>query len=233
MSQVRLLLNNRGSEIVVNLMTRFIIRFLEQSDRAKSFKELFGREEVLAILDATPPDEKHDALVREYGASLRQLCGFKYVSSVIILEPKRDDIRYFLVYGTNHHRGVEVFKAAETKAARLQDHIRNEAAIQKSGGQNNMMGTLFGNAPKSDYAFRLWQRYCVKAKQRVIDRILTAPPQGVDFAELFCDAMALPLVTPADLDGWLHTGSTLAPSTFAWMAATARNRHLIMTTELS
>jgi three-Cys-motif partner protein len=204
MSEIRPLLNVRGSEVVVNLMTRFMIRFLEQDDRAGSFKALFGRDEVLRILDDTPAPEKHDAVVREYCKSLHQLCGFKYVSSAIILEPKRDDIRYFLVYGTNHHRGVEVFKAAETKAARLQDQIRHEAAVQKSGGQDNMMGALFGGeAPKSDYAFTLWQRYCAKAKRKVIERILAAPTQGVPFAELFCDAMAFPLVTPIDLHGWL------------------------------
>jgi three-Cys-motif partner protein len=204
MSEIRPLLNVRGSEVVVNLMTRFMIRFLEQPDRAESFKGLFGRDEVLPILDATPAAEKHDALVREYGKSLHQLCGFKYVSSAIILEPKRDDIRYFLVYGTNHHRGVEVFKAAETKAARLQDQIRHESAVQKSGGQNDMMGALFGGeVPKSDYGFTLWQRYCEKAKRKLIDRILAAPAQGVSFAELFCDAMAFPLVTPTDLHGWI------------------------------
>lgn len=204
MSEIRPLLNVRGSEVVVNLMTRFMIRFLEQPDRAESFKGLFGRDEVLPILDATPAAEKHDALVREYGKSLHQLCNFKYVSSAIILEPKRDDIRYFLVYGTNHHRGVEVFKAAETKAARLQDHIRHESAVKKSGGQDNMMGALFGGeVPKSDYAYTHWQRYCGKAKRKVIDRILAAPAQGVSFAELFCDAMAFPLVTPTDLHGWL------------------------------
>jgi protein gp37 len=204
MAEIRPLLNVRGSEVVVNLMTRFMIRFLEQPDRAESFRGLFGRDEVLPILDATPSSEKHDALVREYGKSLHQLCNFKYVSSAIILEPKRDDIRYFLVYGTNHHRGVEVFKAAETKAARLQDHIRHEAAVHKSGGQDNMLGALFGSeAPKSDYAYTLWQRYCEKAKRKVISRILAAPATGVAFGDLFCDAMAFPLVTPADLNGWL------------------------------
>ena len=126
------------------------------------------------------------------------------MSSAVILEPKRDDIRYFLVYGTNHHRGVEVFKTAETKAARLQDHIRHEAAVQKSGGQDDMMGGLFGGeAPKSDFAYTLWQRYCEKARRKVTERILAAPVQGIAFAELFCDAMAFPLVTPTDLHSWL------------------------------
>ena len=141
--------------------------------------------------------------MREYCKSLHTLCGFKYVSSAVILEPNRDDIRYFLVYGTNHHRGVEVFKTAESKAARLQDDIRHAASVQKTG-QEDMMGALFGaTSPKSRYAYRLWERYCSKAKRKVLDRILAAPPGGVLFTELFCDAMAFPLVTPTDLHGWL------------------------------
>ena len=204
MAKIGPVLNDRSCEVVVNLMTRFMIRFLEQEDRAESFRGLFGRDEVLPILDETPSDEKHDALVREYCKSLHTLCNFKYVSSAIILEPKRDDIRYFLVYGTNHHRGVEVFKAAEMKAARLQDHIRHEAAVHKSGGQDDMMGSLFGSeAPKSNFAFTLWERYCAKARRKIVERILAAPAGGVSFAQLFCDAMAFPLVTPIDLHTWL------------------------------
>lgn len=205
MSRIVPLLKARGSEVVINLMTRFMIRFLEQPDRAKSFKELFGRDDVPPVAENTPTEQKHELLVHEYCNSLRQLCGFRFVSSAIILEPKRDDIRYFLVYGTNHHRGVEVFKNAETKAAKLQDHLRNEKAIRRSGGQDNMMGTLFGEAPKSDYAFTLWRRYCEVAKRTVANQILRAAPKNVQFADLFCSAMSYPLVTPSDLQGWLDS----------------------------
>jgi len=203
MQRLRPFLTDRSCEVVVNLMTRFIIRFFDQPDRAESCRELFGRDDVLPIVQAAPPEDRQDVLVREYCKSLHTLCGFKYVSSAVILEPNRDDIRYFLVYGTNHHRGVEVFKTAERKAARLQDEIRHAASVQKSG-QEDMMGTLFGGAsPKSRHAYWLWERYCAKAKRKVIERILAAPTGGVLFTELFCDAMAFPLVTPTDLYGWI------------------------------
>lgn len=198
------LIKGRSCEVVINLMTRHIIRFIDEEDRAKSIVDLFGRQEVLPILRETPPEERHDALVREYCKSLHTLAGYKYVSSAAIFDPKKDEIRYFLIYGTNHHRGIEVFKAAESKAARLQDNLRYEAAVHKSGGQDDMLGQLFGEAlPKSRYAYRQWEHYCRKARRKIITRLAEGPPTGVLFADLFCDAMAFPLVTPQDLHGWL------------------------------
>ena len=37
------------------------------------------------------------------------------------MEPDQEAVRYYLVYATNHPRGVEVFKAAENRAAKIQD----------------------------------------------------------------------------------------------------------------
>ena len=53
----------------------------------------------------------------------------------MILEPNEEAVRYYLVYATNHPRGVEVFKAAENKAARIQDNVRQESRVKKAGGQ--------------------------------------------------------------------------------------------------
>src|SRR5262245_24921862 len=152
-------------------------------------------------VQATPNEERADVAVREYCRSLRTMCGFKYVSSAVILEPDKEDKRYFLVYATNHPRGVEVFKAAETKAAKLQDDVRYEAKVQKTG-QPEMMG-LFGGTPRSRVSTRLWQKYCDRAKAKVVKRILDAKATGVSYSDLFCDAMAFPLVTPIDLRSWM------------------------------
>ncbi|MDQ6632010.1 MAG: hypothetical protein M3Y82_09665, partial [Verrucomicrobiota bacterium] len=188
-------------EVLINLMTRHIIRFLDQPDRAQSYHELFGRSDVLPRLQATPNEERADVAVREYCRSLRAMCGFKYVSSAVILEPDKEDKRYFLVYATNHPRGVEVFKAAETKAAKLQDDVRYEAKVQKTG-QPEMMG-LFCGTPKSRVSTNLRQKYCERAKAKVVKQILDGKGAGVSYSDLFCEAMAFPLVTPIDLRSWM------------------------------
>jgi three-Cys-motif partner protein len=197
MARIASFLKDRSCEVLINLMTRHIIRFLEQDDRANSFDELFGRKEVLPLLRQTPNEDRADVAVHEYAASLKKMCGFKYVSSAVILEPNKEDKRYFLVYATNHPRGIEVFKAAETKAAKLQDEVRYEAKIQKTG-QPDFMG-IFDGTPKSRVSSDLWRRYCERAKINVIKRILEAGTLGVSYSDLFCEAMAFPLVTPLDL----------------------------------
>jgi three-Cys-motif partner protein len=166
-------LKDRSCEVLINLMTRHIIRFLDQPDRAQSYHELFGRSDVLPLLQSTPNDERADVAVREYCRSLQMLCGFKYVSSAVILEPDKEDKRYFLVYATNHPRGVEVFKSAETKAAKLQDDVRYEAKIQRTG-QPEMTG-LFGGTPKSKVSTRHWQKYCDLAKAKVSLKLEAKP----------------------------------------------------------
>lgn len=196
-------LKGRSCEVLINLMTRHIIRFLDQPDRAQSYNDLFGRNDVLPLLQKTPHGEQADVAVREYCRSLQIMCGFKYVSSAVILEPDKEDKRYFLVYATNHPRGVEVFKTAETKAAKLQDDVRYEAKIQKTR-QPEMTG-LFGGIPKSKVSKNLWKKYCDRAKAKVVKRILDSAKDGVSYSDLFCEAMAFPLVTPTDLRSWIQS----------------------------
>src|SRR4030095_13393733 len=80
MSALQPFLRDRSCEVLINLMTRHIIRFLDQPDREESYKNLFGRADVLERLRAASKDERTDQAVREYCRSLRQLCDFSYVS---------------------------------------------------------------------------------------------------------------------------------------------------------
>lgn len=203
MRRLQPFLQKRGCEVLINLMTRHIIRFLGEPDRADSYHNLFGREEVLDVLQNTPPDERIDQAVREYCRSLRLLCNFKYVSEAVILEPNEESILYFLIYATNHPRGVEVFKAAEIKAARIQDEVRREVRVRKAGGQLEFSSE--DGPPRSRLIWALQQRYIDIARRKVINVLSTnTSAEGVPYKELFCEAMAFPLVTPDDLVEWLQ-----------------------------
>jgi three-Cys-motif partner protein len=201
MERLKSFLHDRSSEVLVTLMTRDINRFLAQPDRAESYRSLFGRPGVLQILQQTPPEERPEQAVLEYSQSLKELCGFKYVSAAVVLEPIKESVRYFLVYATNHPRGIEVFKAAEIKAAKIQDDIRHEASIQKTGQPTFMFDS---DPPKSQKAFALQSRFAEKARYRVM-AVLNASKGsvGVEYRKLFCEAMFFPLVTPDDLVGWI------------------------------
>ena len=139
MDKLKPLLRNRSCEVLINLMTSHITRFLDQPDRKESYRKLFGRPGVVEALRSTPSGfDQTESAVNEYSSSLKVLCGFKYVSAAVILAPNEESIKYFLIYGTNHPRGIEVFKAAEKSAARIQDDVRHQAQIE-SGSQGSIL----------------------------------------------------------------------------------------------
>jgi three-Cys-motif partner protein len=202
MDELKSFLHERSSEVLVNLMTRDINRFLDQPTRSDSYRRLFGRPGVLEILQNTAPENRAEQAVVEYSKSLRLLCGFKFISSAVVLEPNKESIRYFLVYATNHERGIEVFKTAEMKAARIQDYIRHQARIHKTGQPPLMFDP---DPPKSKKALDLYNRFADNARNRVKTMLADSKHRGgVRYKDLFCEAMFFPLVTPNDLVEWLR-----------------------------
>ncbi len=197
-------LKGRSGEVLINLMTRHIIRFLEEEDRAESYNKLFGRNEVLDSLKTIPREnnERAEQAVREYCRSLKQLCAFKYVSSAVILEPDQESVKYYLVYATNDFHGIDVFKAAERAAAQIQDEIRY------SGRRSEIQQTemfLAGGSQQSRLASQLYSRYRSKALTKVLEMLCESrASRGVEYTELYCEAMAFPLVGPDDLVKWLR-----------------------------
>jgi hypothetical protein len=217
------LLRNRSCEVLINLMTRHIVRFLDEPDRADSYHDLFGRSEVLDLLRSTPREnnERAEQAVREYCRSLTLLCDFRYVSSAVILEPEEESVKYFLVYGTNHPRGVEVFKAAEMKAARIQNDVRHETQVRKTG---QPLFRFDDSPPQSRITRQLRRRYLDRARKKVIG-VLSAAGRSAElrYADLFCEAMAFPLVTPDDLESWVRA---LQPNVQIRLAGSSRRRKL-------
>jgi len=200
MKKLQPFLKMRSCEVLINLMTKHINRFLNEENRASSYNNLFGRPGVLERLRKPASEEREELAVKEYCRSLQILCGFQFVSSAVILEPQEAKIRYFLVYATNHPRGIEVFKTAENKAANMQEIVRQEKLVQKTG----QAGFDFAeDRPLSSYTFRLYQRYRDRARERVIEYLKKAPQAKVPYWKLFCEAMEFPLVTPDDLLVWL------------------------------
>ena len=202
MNKLQPLLANRSCEVLINLMTRHIVRFLDQPDRKNSYQQLFGRPGVVEVLQNTCNDERVERAVREYSLSLKLLCHFKYVSSAVILEPNEEAVRYYLVYATNHPRGVEVFKAAENKAAKIQDDVRQQARVRKTGGQLEF--PTDEGPQKSRLILELLQRSLRSGRENVIKILRGNTSSSVAYSDLFCEAMAFPLVTPNDLIKWLE-----------------------------
>lgn len=201
MASIAPFLNSRSCEVLVNLMTQDIIRFLNQDTRAASYNNLFGRPGVLEALRVAAGDEKVDLAVKEYCKSLKLLCKFKYASSAVILEPAARSIKYFLVYATNHYKGIEVFKRAEMQASRIQEELRKQKQIDKT----QQPGFQFDTEPQmSSYALGLHSKYSGRARRKLIEKLRRSRSNTIQYRDLFCETMAFPLVTPDDLTGWLE-----------------------------
>ncbi|HLH57000.1 MAG TPA: three-Cys-motif partner protein TcmP [Verrucomicrobiae bacterium] len=191
-------LNARSCEVLINLMARHAVRFLEQNDRKDSYDALFGRVEAMQVLRNTAKHRKLSVMLQEYCLSLKLLCGFKYVSAAAILEPNEEAIRYFLVFGTNHPRGIEVFKKAEQVATRIQNKVRFATIFgRKCQGEFDMSAAP---ALKTKIVYELRNQYIAMAMERVIEDLLKGEKSlGVPYCDLFARAMELPLVSPEDL----------------------------------
>jgi hypothetical protein len=200
-------------------MTSHIVRFLNEPDRAESYNDLFGRKEVLDVLRQAPKEQRTELAVQEYCDSLRSLCGFKYVSRAVILKPAVERIGYFLVFATNHSRGVEVFKAAELTAANIQDHVRHETTIRKTGQPT----LLFDNSPPSSpLSIEIQQGYIDKAPDEIVRLLVAQPAQTkVPYEDVLCKAMAFPLVSPGDVAKWLRA---LKPDVEIQLTGTGRRK---------
>lgn len=214
-------LKDRSCEVLINLMTRHIIRFLDEDDRADSYQKLFGRTGVLEKLREVPKEnnERAEQAVREYCRSLTKLCDYKYVSSAVILEPNEESVRYFLVYATNDFHGIEVFKQAETATARTQDDIRHETRLRKTL-QHEM--SFEEGPPKSRLIMQLREKYRNRAREKMLQTLLACrDPLGATYEALFCEAMAFPLVTPEDLENWVRS---LTPHAELRLAGSAQRK---------
>jgi three-Cys-motif partner protein len=220
-SDLRPFVAERSCEILFNLMTSFLTRFVDTQTRADSYRRLFGRPGVLERIRSLPKGtgEREEAAVKEYCKSLRDVCHFRYVAEAVIFDPKMEKILYYLVFATNHPRGIEVFKNAEMNAAKMQDAVRYEARVQKTK-QHEL---FFDQAkPKSPKAEQMRARYRALARTKVIEMLSRLKPgTAVDYDSLYEEAMPYPLVTPNDLQEWV---SELAPNVKLALSGSERRK---------
>lgn len=196
------LIRRRSSEVLVNVMTDFVRRFAKVEQCRESYDDYFGRAGVREIIAEAPPEVRQDVVVREYCRSLRDQCEFKHVSSCVVLQPDKRGIKYFMVFATNNPIGIKVFKDAEFHAASLQDELK----FEKEFGNHLPLFASDAIAPVSE---ELRQKYRKLAFSRVEEMFLERVE--VSYDDVFCKALAIPLVTQSELNDFLvsHSGLEL------------------------
>jgi len=198
MRRLKPFVGTRPCELLFNLMTSFLTRFVDRVDLAPSYHALYERPGVLERIRSLPKGtgQREEAAVEEYCQSLREICDFRYVSQAIVMDPKKERVRYFLVFATHSLHGIEVFKSAEAEAAATQDDVRHESRIKSKGPF-----LPFGDpTPKSPKLSELHQRYVARLREKIIRVLSTGRKATFAYDDLYGQAMAFPLVTADDLE---------------------------------
>jgi three-Cys-motif partner protein len=170
MDELRKFVGSRPCELLFNVMTSFLTRFVDRDDLADSYYSLFGRSGVIERIRALPKGtgEREEAAVEEYCQSLREICGFRYVSQAVIMDASKEKIRYYFVFATNSLHGIQVFKEAESKAAIAQDEVRHETKLSKQA----QFGLPFGGpTPRSSKVLGLHERYTHRSREAILSML--------------------------------------------------------------
>jgi len=221
--QLKSFIGTRPCELLFNVMTSFLTRFVESETLTDSYYSLFGRAGVIERIRSLPKGrgEREEAAVDEYCQSLRDICHFKYVSQAIIMDASKERVRYYFVFATNSLHGIQVFKEAEVKASMAQDEVRHKTKLSRKA----QFGLPFGGpTPKSSMAIDLQKRYVDRTRATVVNALLNHRTTTMSYDELYAKAMSVPLVTQSDLNDIL---ASLSPIVTIELAGTRRKAPML------
>ncbi len=204
MEKITPLLKLKNSEVLINLMTGDIRRFVESQDEAtkESLKRLFGSDEFRDRVKGLRGQDKEDAVVAVYREVLERTGNFNYTADAIVLHKSHDTTRYHLVYATRNSRGVKEFKKSEKKAMEAMRKFYAEGDQRKSIEKTGQ-GELFAADVKHEslYLESLRTRYLTKAKAVVKSELQKS--QKVAYDKAWVLALREPLVWESDLKEWI------------------------------
>lgn len=204
MDVIKPLIEISPCEVLVNFMTGHLKRFIEDGrDGVKaSFRRLFGDDSYERRIEGLTGQSREDAIVETYAERISVIGGYPYVSSTLILQPKRDRTHFHLVYATRNLRGLEVFKAAERQALKLAETVRADAkrrAREAASGQPELFGGE--ELPETAYLAELQRHFETKAEHLL--EFLRARHNQIEYDTLYAAALKFPTVQEAFLKRWI------------------------------
>jgi three-Cys-motif partner protein len=110
MDLMRKLLAQPSSEVLITFMVRYIDMAIVNPAEEANMDLLFGTPEWRALRNIPDPTDRHVEIIRLYTQSL----GCSH-SSVLQMRGEHRELKYSLIYATNHPRGRELMKTAMWK----------------------------------------------------------------------------------------------------------------------
>lgn len=197
-SQISPLLKLKPGEVVINLMSSFITRFV--NDTATDLSDLLGEDvRELRRLHGT---ELEFAVVRKYCDLVKREGDFSYVCALPVMKPDSDAFNFHLIYATRHPKGVEVFKSVERRTEQQTHVVRADVQLRQ---RQEKTGNLELFAAPVLYRERKYQQLAednrVRAKKRVWDLLVAS--EAVSYDNCWAEALQFSAVYEEDLRNWL------------------------------
>jgi three-Cys-motif partner protein len=204
-SKIRSLLRLNPGEVLINLMSPFIVRFIK--DNNTDFTDLLGAD--FPELRKFSGAELESAIVEKYCERIKREGKFEYVCSLPVMNPDMDSFNFHLIYATRHMKGVKVFKDVERRTEEKTHKIRAE--LQQKDRQSKS-GNLELFSPDVQYREDCYQRLARTNKEQARDavRILIETRRRIDYDACWGEALQFSTVYEKNLrewiDSWEHDG---------------------------
>jgi three-Cys-motif partner protein len=195
---IRPILSLVPGEVLINFMTSWITRFL--SDESKGFRRLFSDDwERLVQLKG---EEQEEEIVSSYARLVRLAGKFDYVCTLPVMKPSQDAFHYYMIYGTRHIKGVEVFKKTEEHVIPFMHETRAQAQQRRRFEQSGQH-PLFG--PQASYRETKFTRFLQRSLERAKSELRRdlESSRNIRFDDAWANVMQHSGVTEGDLRDWL------------------------------
>jgi three-Cys-motif partner protein len=198
------LLRRSNTEVLVNFMTKDIIRFIGHPDEKiwRTFEPLVGPTDTGRPWEGFVGPDREEVIVRAFCGRLRQIGNFEFVVTAIVLNPTRARTHFHLVYGTRSEEGLRTFRQAERASLRTQIELR-ELARQRLRQHQAHSHELFPAVEMGGGTDlqRLLERHHALAWEEMVANLKERG--AVSFDELEVMAMKHQMVAPEDVKEWL------------------------------
>lgn len=140
MRSIQPLISLPNSEVLINFMYEFVNRFINHPNEAirEGIAGLSG-----SMFTNLDDDQRESKIIDHYRNALSKICGYKFTPAAQILEPKVNRTLFYLIFGTNHSKGLELFRGSQHRMATEYSWIRQRArdrAIEERTKQDSLFG---------------------------------------------------------------------------------------------
>jgi three-Cys-motif partner protein len=197
-SKIRPLLQLNPGEVLINLMSPFISRFIK--DNKTDFSDLLGAD--FPSLRELSGAELESAIVEKYCELVKREGRFDYVCSLPVMNPDMDTFNFHLIYATRHRKGIEVFKDVEKRTEKKTHIIRAELQQRDRQSKSGILELFTADV---QYREKSYQRLARMNKERAWEavRTLIENKARVPYDACWGEALQFSAVYESDLRDWI------------------------------